>query len=200
MTITVEHFSWLSDGYLSAKILFTAGLTVVHWRAQRFGKILIWVLVGEIAFFIAFTCLFFGYTHSSTLEGELLSRVTFEILTRQLLYQMYQLVMGWVISGIGFFVLNWFFLKRHRGLMLDVLDIQRLVIGMIIVGWPRIPIYIALVFILSVLGMIGLLIFRRKKLSDRLIITPYIIPAAIVTLILGQRVLEVTRLWMLSFV
>lgn len=83
--------------------------------------------------------------------------------------------------------------------MLDVRDVQLLVLGLVATGWPAGLIFLAGVFALSVIGMITLVTLRKKKVTDRLIVTPYIIPAAIMTLIFKAWLLDWTGLIKIRF-
>lgn len=99
------------------------------------------------------------------------------------------------LLGAGWYV----FIRRLRGEFLDGDDLMLLVIGALAVGWPAVLVFLAVTFALSVFGLLGLIVIRRKTIHDRLIITPYIIPAAILTLIFRVPLLEFTHLIKIRF-
>lgn len=109
------------------------------------------------------------------------------------------IIVGAIHSAIWFALLWFIFLRRGKGMMLDVQDVQLLVLGLLAVGWPAGLIFLAATFLLAVVGMIGLVIVRKKKLNDRLVITPYIIPAAILTLFFGSWAMRLTHLDKIRF-
>ncbi len=102
-------------------------------------------------------------------------------------------------AALWFFFLWYLFLRRGKGAMLDVQDVQLLVLGLLAVGWPAGLIFLATTFLLAVVGMIGLVILKKKSVNDRLIITPYIIPAAILTLFFGSWAMRLTHLDKIRF-
>ncbi len=109
------------------------------------------------------------------------------------------LAIGWVAALLLFWFLRRFFLVRHQGNFLDHADAALLTIGAGAVGWPSIFPFLAIVFILSVVFMIVLVIIRRRSVTDRLVITPAIIPAAIIVLIWQGWLLTITHLIKIGF-
>lgn len=109
------------------------------------------------------------------------------------------LAVGAIHAAIWLLILWYFFLYRGKGVLLDVVDAQLIILSLVAVGWPAGLVFLACNFALAVIGMIVLVVLRKKSLTDRLVITPYIIPAAILTLFLGHYVLAWTHLDKIRF-
>lgn len=109
------------------------------------------------------------------------------------------LCVGWLFATVLALFLWWLFVRRTKEQFLDATDVWLVVLGVAAVGWPAALVYLAMVFLISVLGMLVLIIFRRKQLSDRLVITSYIVPAAIATLAFHDTLLRLTFIWKIGF-
>lgn len=108
------------------------------------------------------------------------------------------LTAGWAFAVILLIALYWIFLRRPQS-PIDRTDAMLLVLGVGVVGWPAGLIFFAVVFLLAILGMIWLVLRKKKTLADRLIITPFIFPAMIVTLLLRVQFLDWSRLEKIRF-
>ncbi len=108
------------------------------------------------------------------------------------------LTAGWVFAVILLIALYWIFLRRPQS-PIDRTDAMLLVLGVGAVGWPAGLIFFAVVFLLAVFGMVWLVLRKKKTLADRLIITPFIFPAMIVTLLLRVQFLDWSRLEKIRF-
>ncbi len=109
------------------------------------------------------------------------------------------LLAGWSAAALLMGTLWFIFLKRGRGKMFDVPDLVLVVVGAVAVGWPAVFIFLATTFIFSVAGMLVLVLLRKRSVNDRLVITPFILPSAIVTLFSGQYLLALTHLDKIRF-
>lgn len=109
------------------------------------------------------------------------------------------LVSGWVAAAILGLILNLLLFRRGQELFITRREFWLLVLGAVCVGWPAILIYLATIFVLSVVGMIGLILMKKKTLQDRLVIAPFIIPATLITFLTGQYTLVLTHLNKISF-
>jgi hypothetical protein len=109
------------------------------------------------------------------------------------------LLVGWGASSAILLFLGWFFVRRGKGKMLDASDVAQLFIASVAVGWPTIFIVYGMIFVLAVVMMIGAVLLRKKSLNDRLIITPAILPATIITLLVQDRLLALTHLAKIGF-
>lgn len=89
--------------------------------------------------------------------------------------------------------------RRQRFTQFGADDWLGLSLGTLAVGWPAVLPFLGLVILLSILGLVAQILIRKKTLADRLIITPYILPAAIVTLIIKAPVLAFTHLDKIRF-
>jgi multisubunit Na+/H+ antiporter MnhF subunit len=108
-------------------------------------------------------------------------------------------VIGWLAALLLFWALYKIFIVRGQGQFIDGQDVALLILGAAAVGWPSIFIFLVAVFLLSVLAMVFLVLIRRKKSTDRLIITNYIIPAAVLVLVFREWLLIFTHLGKIGF-
>lgn len=151
-------------------------------------------LTGLLAYAAALWIYFSGSIYATALlpprSNFLTERITQGIVTH---------ISGAIGAAVVFFLLRYFFIQKKRGTKLDETDILLLSISSLAVGWPTMFIFLAMVFALSVVGMLVLVVLRKKTIYDRLVITPFIIPAAIVTLWAGPYLLIFTHLNKISF-
>lgn len=109
------------------------------------------------------------------------------------------LVTGWIFALVLLVVLWRYCIIRRRGELLDGVDIALLVLGAAAVGWPAVFIFLVLVFAVTVIGMLILVLLRRRAITDRFVITPFILPAAILTLLFHAWLLRLTHLGRIGF-
>lgn len=128
----------------------------------------------------------YQFPHSTFLVDQMTRNVT-------------SLLAGWGAAALLMYIMWFIFLKRGHGGMFDALDLVLLTVGAIAVGWPAVLILLLVIFCLAILGMFVLVLLKKKSLNDRLIITPYIIPSAILTLVLGAYPLAWTHLDKIRF-
>lgn len=116
----------------------------------------------------------------------------------QLVWMSYGVVVGWVIAaGVMSLLVT---LIRTRGVShIDDTDALLVSISFGLISWPLGIAYLGMIFVVAVIAFIGLMIVGKKKPTDRLIVTPYFIPAAIITLIFGNWLLHIMWLDRLSF-
>lgn len=167
---TVIRWRWVFFILASIHMLFVAGHGLDLWRAYSKNTILRPLLPPH-------------------------SRFLYNVLWRDT----QTMLVGWVSGFVLYAVLNWFFLRRHQGAFLDREDALLICLTTVIVGWPGVLILLAAIFLLSVLGLILKILFRRKKLTDRIVITPYIIPAAILIIVFKDYLLNLTHLTVIRF-
>lgn len=122
-----------------------------------------------------------------------------DYLVRHVMTDMTSLITGWGVGVLLLLFCGWFFLRRGGGKLLDGKDIGLLFFASVAVGWPSFLIVLGMVFILAVLWMILLVLLRKKTIHDRLVISPVIIPAAILTLIFQEQLLTLTHLAKIGF-
>lgn len=109
------------------------------------------------------------------------------------------LLAGWIASAVLFIVLSLIFVRRGHGMLLDGNDVLLLVLCAAVVGWPEVLLFLAILFALTIIWMIVLIIRKQKTIQDRIIITPMIIPAAIITIIFHFQLLAITHLGKIRF-
>ncbi len=109
------------------------------------------------------------------------------------------LLAGWISSSVLFVVLWYVFIHRGSGLMLDVRDVLLLVLCAAVVGWPEVLPFFAIVFVLTLLWMFFMILRKRMTLQDRLVVSPVIIPSAVLTIIFRVQLLSITHLDKIRF-
>lgn len=72
-------------------------------------------------------------------------------------------------------------------------------LGTLAVGWPAVLPFLGLTIAMSIFGFIFQILLRKKTLTDRLVITPYIMPAGIVVLVAKAQILALTHLDKIRF-
>lgn len=117
----------------------------------------------------------------------------------QLQYTLKVILFGWLTAAILGYLLILIFIRRLRGAFIDRDDILLIIIATSAVGWPSVFIFLGLCFVLSVSALILLVLLKKRHLTERLVITPYIIPAALLALLLQSWLLRTTSLWRLQF-
>lgn len=186
--------------------LFTAiplfMVAVILWQTRNGRRIvpsLFWLVAG----LQVFSLLMGGFLYALALRASQFGRYLFSMHNNLVLSQgweqMQTVLAGWIAAVLLMGMLWYLFLKRGRGEMLDSIDVATIMLGAVAVGWPSTFIFLAISFALTVLGMIVLIIFRKKSINDRLIVTPFIIPAAILTLFFGPYLLALTHLDKIRF-
>ncbi len=181
-------------------VITTIGLLLLllFWRPPLSKKYVSFlVIIQVVPFFIS---LIIGYFigREDTFQKYFYPPYSNNFLT-QALNDLTTLTSGWVaaaILGLGLYLL---FLRRGQEQFINHRDLWLIIIGAIAVGWPAVLVFLGYTFILSILGMIGLIILKKKTFHDRITITPFIIPSALVTLITGKFVLVFTNLIKISF-
>jgi hypothetical protein len=104
-----------------------------------------------------------------------------------------------LVAGVVYWLCDLIFIRRGKELMLDRRDVLLLTLATAGIGWPGVFIYFFIVLALSVVWMIAQIIARRKSMSDRLIITPMIAPAALITFAFKTSLLLGTYLYKIQF-
>lgn len=108
-------------------------------------------------------------------------------------------VISGVIATAIILTLGLLLVRKQKMSQFGTDDWLLLSIGTLAVGWPAVLPFLAIVIVLSILGLIIQILLKKKTLSDRLIITPYIMPAAIITLATKAQVLALTHLDKIRF-
>lgn len=91
-----------------------------------------------------------------------------------------------------FWILNKVFKRQY----LDLEDTLILMSGAMIVGWPNLIIYLGIAFILTILRIFYL--YFIKKEARRIPMTAALIIAAFITLLVGERLIEVLNIGFLK--
>lgn len=98
-----------------------------------------------------------------------------------------------LIMALYFWLLNRIFKKQY----LDFEDILILVSGAMIAGWPNVAIFMGIAFILTVFRIFYLFYIKREM--RRVPITAAFIIAAFLTLLIGDKLVELLQLGFLRF-
>lgn len=113
-----------------------------------------------------------------------------------------RLLTHWLAS-IGFalvmtllFVWLW---RAKRGLVVDGADVTLLALGMVMAQWPNMLILLLMIFALVVVIQIVLVALKKRTINDRLIITPAIPLAVIITILFGGYLAAVSGLAVIRF-
>ncbi|MBI2984290.1 MAG: hypothetical protein HYY50_01565 [Candidatus Kerfeldbacteria bacterium] len=109
------------------------------------------------------------------------------------------LLAGWLAAGVLFLLLALLFVKVWPGKFLDPTDLMLLSLGAGVVGWPSVLLFLGLTFATTVIGLVFLVIIRRRSARDRLVITPFIPVAVILTLVFQTPLLAWTHLGAIRF-
>ena len=112
--------------------------------------------------------------------------------------QLQTVLAGWVVT-LFFFLLMSFSQRRFPKRLVLETDLAMFLLGLGAVGWPANLIFLALTFFITAVGMSILLLFRRRNLQDRLVISPFIIVATLLTLALKPWLLSITHLSSIRF-
>ncbi|MFH0951650.1 MAG: hypothetical protein V1838_00470, partial [Patescibacteria group bacterium] len=100
-----------------------------------------------------------------------------------------------LILGLLFLLLRRF----TGGLLIDGKDTALLFLGMLAAGWPNMLIFLTFVFLLVILFNFTLSLIGKKRLKDRITITPAIPLAVLLTIYFGQYVADIVGLSVIRF-
>jgi hypothetical protein len=103
-------------------------------------------------------------------------------------------LVNWLFALLIGSSLWWVFPKRGRRDALDERDILLFALGIMVTGWPAGLIFLVLSFGLAALGLLVFISLRRRQASERLIVTPFIMPAAMITYVFSSQLLAWTGL------
>lgn len=173
-------------------------LVITFWRPSRLKRWIVILIGTQLFFWLAEEYLSYLINHTDSVQKYFLppySNAFFKVALRSFTWQ----GSGWAAAITLGYILYLLFLRHGRAQFLDQRDVWLLILGAVSVGWPTVLIFLGLVFALSVLGMVGLILVKKRNLNDRLIITPFILPAAIITLFIGSYLLTVTHLYKIQF-
>lgn len=153
---------------------------------------LLWIVITFVNLFLNKLFLFFEFKKDPVFKYFLppYSDYIFVSIKRDLVDIFTTIFISLIIS-LAFFLIA----KRSQQKVLDYYDVGLIFLGGLIVGWSNIVVYLASIFILTTIGYLGLLIFRKIKSSERIKITPFIILAIIFTLVIGYKISAVLKLY-----
>lgn len=189
----------LATNTLLALILVIGFLSIIRKKITPRGyrKIIVFCFfVIFISFFSWQIYAFVQYRESPIGKNLLPPHSTFFL--QQVGAYMSNVVSGIIASAVVLMFGLWL-VHKQRATQFGVDDWLLLSIGTLVVGWPAVLPFLALVIFMSMIGLIIQILLRKKSLTDRLIITPYIMPAAIVTLAAKAQILVLTHLDKIRF-
>lgn len=194
-------FDSLSWGTTAALVL-----VLIVWerhlrRASSVREVrwVIYTVLGiQVASYIIYYSLWWHQLANDPVQKHLLWPES-DYMLRQLLIHISSLVAGWLSSLAVLLTLWYYFIKRGKGLMLDGADVARFVVATLVTGWPSFLFVFALSFVLGVLWMLAQVLAQKKTLQDRLVITPAILPAAIIALVFQSQLLGFSHLEKIAF-
>ena len=107
------------------------------------------------------------------------------------------MAVNWAFTaGVGL-VLWGLFVKRGRSQIMDQNDVLLFTLGGLITGWPAGLLFLGMTFVLAIVWMVALVILKKKTMADRLVVTPVIAPAALITLLFSPILLQWTGLFVI---
>lgn len=189
--------SWASFGATAGALLL---IFILNLRKRIFPwrKIIFFLVLIQLAGIFVTAFFFTKKIQDDSLDRYLL-RPDSPYIWQQVITLLRPFVAGWLAAGALFAILAWVFIRRTRERLLDRTDVMLLTISVAAVGWPTVFILLGMTFAFTVVGMLVMVAMRRRTLADRLIITPFIIPAALVTLALEPWLLNLTGLIKIRF-
>lgn len=202
-SISFDPPNWLS--------LAEAGLTLVvlvilafrmagRVGVERLGRgAALWVLAGIQVFAWAGWWLVRVWIVPEDVLAPYLLPPANQLILQKMIQGLVAILSGWAAGLALFFLLRWLSVKVFRPGLFQPQDLVLVTIGSVAVGWPAVLVFLAATFCLTIIGMIGLVILRRKTVNDRLVISPFIIPAAILTLVFKVQLLALTHLDKIRF-
>lgn len=182
---------------------------VIYWifvflwfiKKQRFSKKnLIWLgivgafITGGIIGIAIYTKYQFAYNNGDELTRYIADYVYKSSVDRLGSYWLASFGFATVLTLL--FVWLW---RAKRGMVIDGADITLLTLGMLTVQWPNMLIMLLLLFVLVLLMQIVLVAFKKRTINDRLIITPAIPLAVILTFLYGNYLAQLTGLGVIRF-
>jgi len=168
-------------------------------QKNRLGKKSILVVLSVQFLLFIWYAIWFWRSLSSGAIGQYFSSWNNSFFLTKISQNLTSLTVGWIAGAVVLVLLGFTFLKRKKEEVLDRYDILAIFLGAVIVGWPDVLVFLATIFALSLISMIILVIMRKKSLNDRLVITPFIFPSAIITLWVGPYLLALTHLDKIRF-
>lgn len=197
--------SFLFNHLSLAMIVLVAVVCLIGWYQLRRSKpeavvrkILVCILVVQLLHVGLYVLLMWmGFKQSSDGVAFLPSHSQFLLIRAA--QSVTSVLAGWIFAFIQLVVLWYVFVRRGRQEVLDGLDVMMLTIGSAAVGWPEAIIFLGLTFLLATLWLIILVIFRKKTMFDRLVISQVILPAILLTLASSKWLLFWTHLDKIRF-
>ena len=107
-----------------------------------------------------------------------------------------------VISALiafAFYLVIFAFARKTREEIIDAFDTVLIGLGLLIIGWPNLFIFLGLIFAFTLLGGLLTVIIKRRGLTTRFIITPYLPLAFLITLWFGPYLSSFIGLDKISF-
>ncbi len=122
-----------------------------------------------------------------------------QILLTSAMHMLQPYLVGWVAALIIALVLWKIYARSKDQVAFDLTDVYWITLGCGLCSWPGLLPFLALIFAFAVLGMIFLVIIRKRSFHDRLVISPFIVPAAVISLMTNPWVLPWTHLDKIRF-
>lgn len=192
----------IPSSVLYAQILIY-GICLIVWICKRgkshtAKKILLAIFLVQVSAFIAYAVLLYRSLISAEI-GKYLFSWNNEFYLHRLAIYVTTVVAGNIAAALVFLGTWFIFIQRGQERLLDRTDAVILTASAVAVGWPGILLLLGGVFITSLIGLLILIALRKKTIHDGLVITPYILPTAVVILVVQNYLLAITHLDKIRF-
>ena len=154
--------------------------------------IILWVILTFIKLALSKTILFFQWQKDALSKFALppYSDYFLETIKGDLIYYYETILISFLICLVLFFIA-----KKNEERFFDYYDIGLVFLGGLIVGWSNLIVFLAGIFIFTIIGYFFLLIIKKLKIGEPLAITTFILLAIIFTLVWGYKLSYLTGLY-----
>lgn len=100
-----------------------------------------------------------------------------------------------IVIAAAVWLLIMLYAKKTNYQKIDKADVLIFCFGTLIAGWPNFILYIGLVFVIALIGLLTLALFRKQ--TSRMIVTPYFAIAGILVIFWGWELSKLVGLYAL---
>ena len=187
--ISFDLPTWLLSVEMLAVVVVVIVCMIRFWRTNNAPRLLrrgLWSLltVQLLGWAVGTGLLYYSYAHDKL--GRYLLPPKNIILIQRSIAGLVTIIAGWVAVLILVLLLSPLFRKKSQTQFMSQKDAAALVLGAAAVGWPGIFLFLVGIFVLAFFGLLFLIIIRRRSMHDRMVVGSYILPSAVITIILNQ--------------
>ncbi|MFC1662809.1 hypothetical protein ACFL04_01420 [Patescibacteria group bacterium] len=195
--IALSNLAYLGPALI---IMWVVSLVYYLLKKKYNPKFIIWFLLLILLIFIIGFSLFWYYNYqifAATIgtDYEPVARYFYQ---EKILRHGSDLIASLVFSLLltTLFYIVW---KLTKGLVIDGLDVVLLFLAMLSSQWPNMLVFLVMVFVSVLLINIILIVIGRRPLNNRIIITPAIPVAVILSLFFGNMISNAVGLSVIQF-